>query len=221
MDVRLSPEQVALRDAAARLVRDLGPRTVADLDDVERRTKLDDAVAATGWRALLEDASAVEAAIVTEEFARGLADVPLVDTDDLATGLALSSAELVGIMRGAIELSVAYARDRKQYGAPIGSFQAIQHMLADAFVALEGSRSVALHAAWAVDALEPHDAIAAGSVALAYCARAARDVCETAIQVHGGIGNTWECLAHVYLRRVLAATETWPVKLEELTIGLS
>jgi hypothetical protein len=46
-------------------------------------------------------------------------------------------------------------------------------------------------------------------------------ICETSIQVHGGIGNTWECLAHVYLRRVLAATEAWPVKLEELTIGLS
>ena len=64
-----------------------------------------------------------------------------------------------------------------------------------------------LHAAWAVDALAPDEALAAGSVAKAYCSRAARTVCETAIQVHGGIGNTWECLAHVYLRRALQSSD--------------
>jgi alkylation response protein AidB-like acyl-CoA dehydrogenase len=89
----------------------------------------------------------------------------------------------------------------------VGSFQAVQHMLADAFVAMEGSQSVSLHAAWAVDALAPTGALAAGAVAKAYCARAARAVCETVIQVHGGIGNTWECLAHVYLRRALLSIE--------------
>jgi alkylation response protein AidB-like acyl-CoA dehydrogenase len=110
-------------------------------------------------------------------------------------------------MRGAIELTCTYATQRQQYGAAIGSFQAVQHLLADAFVAMEGSRSVALHAAWAVDALPARDALVAAVVAKAYCARAARDVCETAIQVHGGIGHTWECLAHVYLRRALLATD--------------
>ena len=110
-------------------------------------------------------------------------------------------------MRGAVDLAVDYAADRHQYGAAIGSFQAVQHLLADAFVAMEGSRSVALHAAWAVDALPAADALAAAAVAKAYCARAARDVCETAIQVHGGIGNTWECLAHVYLRRALLSSD--------------
>jgi alkylation response protein AidB-like acyl-CoA dehydrogenase len=74
-------------------------------------------------------------------------------------------------------------------------------------VATEGSRSAALHAAWAVDALSPEDALAASAVAKAYCARAARTVCEIAIQVHGGIGNTWECLAHVYLRRALLSSD--------------
>ena len=69
------------------------------------------------------------------------------------------------------------------------------------------SRSVSLHAAWAVDALPADDALAAAAVAKAYCARAARTVCETAIQVHGGIGNTWECLAHVYLRRALLSSD--------------
>ena len=83
----------------------------------------------------------------------------------------------------------------------------MQHLLADALVATEGSRSVTLHAAWAVDALPPGEALVAASVAKAYCARAARTVCETAIQVHGGIGNTWECLAHVHLRRALLATD--------------
>jgi alkylation response protein AidB-like acyl-CoA dehydrogenase len=80
-------------------------------------------------------------------------------------------------------------------------------MLADAHVAMEGSRSIALHAAWAVDALPADDTLAAASAAKAFCARAARSVCETSIQVHGGIGNTWECLAHVFLRRALFSTE--------------
>jgi alkylation response protein AidB-like acyl-CoA dehydrogenase len=124
-----------------------------------------------------------------------------------ALGLALSCADLVGVMRGAVNLANAYAKDRRQYGVQIGSFQAVQHLLADALVATEGSRSVSLHAAWAVDALPPADAVAAGAVAKAYCARAARMVCESSIQVHGGIGNTWECLAHVYLRRALLSID--------------
>jgi alkylation response protein AidB-like acyl-CoA dehydrogenase len=104
-------------------------------------------------------------------------------------------------------LATGYARQRAQYGVTIGSFQAVQHLLADAHVAMEGSRSIALHAAWAVDALPAADALVAASAAKAYCARAARSVCETAIQVHGGIGNTWECLAHLYLRRALLSTD--------------
>ena len=137
-------------------------------------------------------------------------DRPLT-ADDLtrwtALALALTCADLVGAMRGAVELASSYAAERRQYGAAIGSFQAVQHMLADAFVAMEGSRSVTLHAAWAVDALPVAEALAAAAVAKAYCARAAVSVCETAIQVHGGIGNTWECLAHVYLRRSLLSCD--------------
>ena len=124
-----------------------------------------------------------------------------------AFGLAVTSAELVGTMRGAVDLAVTYAIDRRQYGTAIGSFQAVQHLLADAFTLMEGSRSIALHAAWAVDALPPADALAAGAAAKAYCSRAARTVCETAIQVHGGIGNTWEALPHVFLRRALLSID--------------
>jgi alkylation response protein AidB-like acyl-CoA dehydrogenase len=83
----------------------------------------------------------------------------------------------------------------------------VQHLLAEARCLLEGSLSAALHASWAVDHLEPDDARAAGRVAKAYCARAARSVCETAVQVHGGMGNTWECIVHAYLRRALLSTQ--------------
>jgi alkylation response protein AidB-like acyl-CoA dehydrogenase len=106
-----------------------------------------------------------------------------------------------------LDTTVAYATDRRQFGVPVGSFQAVQHLLADARCLMEGSFSVSLHASWAVDHLEPAGALAAGRVAKAYCTRAARTVCETAVQVHGGIGNTWECLVHVYLRRALLSSQ--------------
>lgn len=271
MDVRLTSEQQQLRDAAAKLADDLGPGSVADLDDAARRERLERTVASTGWRNLRSDeASGVEVAIVAEEFARGLVDVPFagpVLADDLhrllgraprrvgtdgatidltgslagvvespvelgelsdegaerwyALALTVTTAELVGAARGTHALATDYAKVREQYGAPIGSYQAIAHLLAEGLALIEGSVSVLRHAAWAVDELPGPDAVEAARVAKIYCARAALAVCETSIQVHGGIGNTWECLAHVYLRRALAATETWPVKLKELTIGLS
>jgi alkylation response protein AidB-like acyl-CoA dehydrogenase len=124
-----------------------------------------------------------------------------------AFALALTCADLVGTMRGAVELARSYAAVRHQYGVVIGTFQSVQHMLADAFVSIEGSSSIARHAAWAADALPAGEALPAAAAAKAYCARAAREVCETAIQVHGGIGMTWECLAHVHLRRALLSTQ--------------
>jgi len=131
--------------------------------------------------------------------------------DDLdawtALGLALTSADLVGLMRGVIDASVAYAGERKQYGVAIGSFQAVQHLLAEAHTRMEGAASAAAYPAWAADALAPDEARAAGRVAKAYAARAARTVCETAVQVHGGIGNTWDCMVHVHLRRALLSSQ--------------
>jgi hypothetical protein len=124
-----------------------------------------------------------------------------------AVGLALTCADLVGTMRGAMHLATGYAKIRHQYGVAIGSFQSVQHLLADAFVATEGATSVARYAGWAADHLPAGEALAAAAAAKAYCARAARSVAETAIQVHGGIGNTWECLAHVYLRRALLSSQ--------------
>lgn len=271
MDVRLTPEQRQLRDAAAEVVGDLGPGSVADLDDDARVGRLEKAVDATGFRTLRSDgASAVEVAIVAEEFGRGLLDVPYLGpvlVDDLqrrlgrtvpvadpgprsvdltgsltgvtesppelaelsdedsgrwyALVLAATTADIVGAARGTHALATEYAKVRQQYGSAIGSYQAVAHLLAESLALIEGSISVARHAAWAVDELPVHEAIEAGRIAKIYCARAGKAVCENSIQVHGGIGNTWDCLAHVYLRRVLTATEMWPAKLEELTIGLS
>jgi hypothetical protein len=300
MDVRLTAEQQQLRDAAAKLADDLGPGSVQDLADSERIARLDKQIQVTGWRSLRSDeASAVEVAIVAEEFGRGLVDSPFLGpvlADDLARrigddgsgstiavggqaidargyrraltrdgttvsaaevgaardvvdltratadlggmatavgeldseaaqrwlALALSttSADLVGTARGAHNLACEYAKIREQYGKSIGSYQAVAHLLAESLALIEGSVSILRHAAWAVDELDPAEAIRAGRYAKVYCARAARTVCETAIQVHGGIGNTWECLAHVFLRRALTSTQLWPVKLEEISVGL-
>ncbi|CQD24020.1 acyl-CoA dehydrogenase [Mycolicibacterium conceptionense] len=276
MDVRLTSEQQQLREAAAKLADDLGPDAVGELSDEGRIARLESTVAATEWRTLrIDGASGVEVAIIAEEFARGLVDVPFLGpvlADDLARrldrkielgadeaatagvdltrstvgvvespaelaelssedalrwqalALAATSADLVGAARGAHALAVDYAKVREQYGSTIGSYQAIAHLLAEGLALIEGSISVLRHAAWAVDELPAAEAVRAARIAKVYCARAARTVCETAIQVHGGIGNTWECLAHVYLRRILVATELWPVKLEDLEVtdlGLS
>jgi hypothetical protein len=320
MDVRLSPEQEALRRSAAQIVGRLGPKAVGQLDDLARKARLDAAVDASGWRELRGPteqgaplASGVEPAIIAAELGRGLADVPFLGptlaaelrrlagaapaessetvgldatlgslmgageigspapiaidahgsdhalfltpdsdgyrlariqlgpsrssmdltrpsvvvpslagavvvegssrltTQDIdrwtALGLALTSADLAGVMDGAVQLACEYAKERRQYGAAIGSFQAVQHMLADSFVVTEGARSITRYASWAVDALSASEALGAAAAAKAYSARAARRVCETVIQVHGGVGNTWECLAHVYLRRALLSSD--------------
>jgi len=310
MDARLSAEQRDLRAAAAKLAHSLGPQSVHDLradgggdggngggGDADRPARLEKAVAATAWRTLRSDgASGVEVAIVAEEFARGLVDVPYlgpvladglqassepttiavdgvaVDTRGISRALLLdgnslraarvgdvrvgvdltrvsaeivgplqpvavisaehvnrwhalalvaTTADLLGAARGAHALACGYAKVRAQYGHKIGTYQAVSHPLAEGLALIEGSVSVLRHAAWAVDEAAPDDAIRAARLAKVYCARTARTVCETSIQVHGGIGNTWDCLAHVYLRRVLAATELFPVRLEEVGCGLS
>lgn len=138
-----------------------------------------------------------------------------------ALALVTTTADLVGVARGAHAVACDYAKIREQYGKQIGSYQAIAHLLAESLALIEGSVSVLRHAAWAVDELAPAEAIRAAQIAKVYCARATRTVCETAIQVHGGIGNTWECVAHVYLRRALTSTELWPVALKEIDLGLS
>lgn len=319
MDVRLTTEQRELRDAAARLADGLGPQSVLALVDDDRVARAEKAVAEAGWRTLRSDgASGVEVALVVEELARGLVDVPLAGpllADDLyarlkaagvgagargeaaealtaaaagaatlavggvaadakgmrallelagtevraglvgttaegvdltrlvaepagplvpvgelgaddaarwrALALVVTTADMLGAARGALRLAVEYAKVRSQYGHPIGSYQAVAHPLAEGLALVEGSVSVLRHAAWAVDELDPAAAVHAALVAKVYTERAARTICETCIQVHGGIGNTWECLAHVFLRRVLTSAELFPARLEEIDCGLS
>ena len=138
-----------------------------------------------------------------------------------ALALVVTAADVLGAARGAFDLATDYAKVREQYGKAIGSYQAIAHMLAESLVLIEGSISILRYAAWAVDEEEPAVALEAARVAKVYIAKSAHTVCETSIQVHGGIGNTWECLAHVYLRRVLVSTGLWPVSLKEISVGLS
>jgi alkylation response protein AidB-like acyl-CoA dehydrogenase len=121
----------------------------------------------------------------------------------LVRALALMSADLVGVMSAALDAAVEHASARIQFGTPIGSFQALQHLAADQLVSLEGAKSLAEYAAWVADEPDILDALDAARSAKAYCSRAARTLCEAVVQIHGGMGFTWECMAHLYLKRAL------------------
>jgi alkylation response protein AidB-like acyl-CoA dehydrogenase len=217
-----------VEDAAASAVFDRSLLDFAIAPTVTEGVAVDCAGSMRGLALVAEDAGAahlVEVALPDPapetDLTRAVAPVALggvvPDGDGAAVGgeavarsralaLTITVADLLGAMEGVLDTTADYAKERQQYGVPIGSFQAVQHLLAEARVLVEGSLSVSQYAAWAVDALPADDALEAGSVAKAYSARAARTVCETAIQVHGGIGNTWECFVHVYLRRALLSS---------------
>ncbi len=112
----------------------------------------------------------------------------------------LASAEMLGSADRVLSMAVSYAKDRVQFGKPIGSFQAVKHMLADALVDVEGMRSTAYYAAWCAAADDPDRSMSA-SMAKTWCSDASRRVMATALQVHGGIGFTWEHDMHLYLKR--------------------
>lgn len=120
-----------------------------------------------------------------------------------AQALVLLSADLVGAMTGALDAAVAHAVEREQFGRPIGSFQAVQQLCADQLVTIASARSITRSAAEAYDVGSVDEALHQARVAKAYCAEHAVTVCEAAIQVWGGIGMTWECPAHLFLRRAL------------------
>ena len=110
------------------------------------------------------------------------------------------SAELCGTAQRAMEMSVEYAKTRQQFGRPIGSYQAVSHKCADMLVQVESAKSLTYYAAWAVDNDVPEAPLAA-AMAKAYASDAARLVTGAAIQVHGGIGFTWEHDMHLYFKR--------------------
>jgi alkylation response protein AidB-like acyl-CoA dehydrogenase len=121
---------------------------------------------------------------------------------DVAT-VALT-AQLVGGMQRSLDITVEYAKTRKQFGKPIGIFQAVQHQCADMYLETESARSAVYYAAWALQENAP-DAAAAVSIAKIYASDAARTVGNRAIQVHGGMGFTWENDLHLYYRRAKAS----------------
>ena len=123
------------------------------------------------------------------------------------------AAEAVGVAEAVLELTTAYVKDRVQFGRPVGSFQAVKHRLADMMVELEAARSASWYAACVAD--ERSDELPeAASIAKAACSDAAFNCAANAIQLHGGIGFTWEHDAHLYFKRAraistLLGTPSW------------
>jgi alkylation response protein AidB-like acyl-CoA dehydrogenase len=110
--------------------------------------------------------------------------------------------EAVGIAAKALELAVEHAQTREQFGRKIGVYQAVSHQLADTYVETELARSLAYWAAWCV-AEDDEQAPVAVAAAKSYCGDAAVAACERSIQVHGGMGFTWEHVLHRYYKRAL------------------
>ena len=125
----------------------------------------------------------------------------------LEWGSAALCAEMVGGAQKVLETSTDYAKTRHQFGKPIGIYQAVSHKLADMLVLSESGRSATYYAAWTVEADAP-DRSLAGSMAKAYVSDAYRKIAGDGIQVHGGIGFTWEHDMHLYFKRAKASEVT-------------
>src|SRR5829696_6553700 len=193
-----------LRNGEARLVPDADSAEVIVL------------IAADGSSSVVEASAAevepFETMDRTRRFARVRADGgeplggdQLAAADRIATAL---SAETVGVAQKAMEMAVEYARDRKQFGRPIGSYQAVSHRCAQMLLEVEGSRSAAYYAAWCADS-EPYSLELAASMAKAYASDAGWRVCSSSLQVHGGIGFTWEHDLHFFLKRARVDGLLW------------
>ena len=162
-------------------------------------------------------ADAVVQPVVSLDMTRQLADVSV----DLAAGepvlpdaesavrealtvaAALLPSEQLGLARWCLETTVTYLKDRRQFGRVVGGFQAIKHRLADLAIGVDSATAAARYAAAALAADDP-DLPVATAVAQAYCSDLAVTAAEEAIQLHGGIGMTWEHPAHLYLKRAKA-----------------
>ena len=118
----------------------------------------------------------------------------------LDRGATYTSADLLGSASRALDMAVEYAKDRVQFGRPIGSFQAVKHRCADMLVDVEGMRSTVYWAAWCIGA-QDGDASVAATTAKIWCGDASKRVMASALQVHGGIGFTWEHDLHFFLKR--------------------
>jgi alkylation response protein AidB-like acyl-CoA dehydrogenase len=117
----------------------------------------------------------------------------------------LMAAELVGVAQHALDLAVSHAGQRQQFGRPIGAYQAVSHRCADMLIAIESARSAVLSAGWTADHA-PDDLAFAASVAKAAAAEAASQATAAALQIHGGMGFTWEHPIHLFLRRAIVSS---------------
>jgi alkylation response protein AidB-like acyl-CoA dehydrogenase len=146
----------------------------------------------------------LEAIDPTRRYAR-IGPQPPGEGEPLAAGAAdliraAIAAEVVGLCQRALDMTLAYVKDRRQFGVPVGSFQAVQHRCAQMLLDAESARSTALYAAWAAGA-EPERLPEAAALAAAAAAEAGRAVTGSAIQAHGGIGFTWEADVHWLYKR--------------------
>ena len=121
----------------------------------------------------------------------------------LSAGAAALAAEQVGLAQRCLDMTLAYVKERRQFARPVGSFQALKHRLADVWVAVSQARAASRYAAACLASGDP-DAKVAVAVAKAYCSEAAVLAAQECVQLHGGIGFTWEHPAHLYLKRAKA-----------------
>jgi alkylation response protein AidB-like acyl-CoA dehydrogenase len=210
-------EQARVAAGETSWVLALGP-LVPDLDTAER-------IAFVGGDGVYELVGAEREVLHTNDETRPLGIVAggepgqrLGSTDVLPEirnrSLAALALEACGAGRRALELAIGYASDREQFGRPIGSYQAVAHPLATSYMELELARSLAIWAAWCVDTGDERAGIAAAA-AKSQAAEAAVSACERAIQVHGGIGFTWEHILHRLYKRALWI-RSWEASGEQL-----
>lgn len=164
-------------------------------------------------RAADADVTPVVSLDMTRQLADVAVDVPLDEAvladaepavrEALAAGAALLASEQAGLARWCLETTVAYLKERRQFGRVVGGFQALKHRLADLAIAVDSAGAAARHAAVAL-AEGDQDLPVATAVAQAFCSEAAVLAAEEAVQLHGGIGMTWEHPAHLYLKRAKA-----------------
>ncbi|HYZ82059.1 MAG TPA: acyl-CoA dehydrogenase family protein [Solirubrobacteraceae bacterium] len=146
------------------------------------------------------DAEPVETIDPTRRFASVRGDGEPLSADVADRVRAAIAAEVVGVCQRALEMTVDYVKERKQFGVAVGSFQAVSHRCAQMLLHTESARSTAYYAAWAADA-EPQRLSEAAALAAAAAATGAREVAASAIQAHGGIGFTWEADVHWLYKR--------------------
>ena len=168
------------------------------------RREARDVLANGGWgKADVAELGFLDRAVLYEEAGRANRGEEFFEKDAPENErLAALSLEAVGIGAKALELAIEYAKTREQFGKPIGTYQAVSHQLANTYVEMELARSLAYWAAWCVAEGDEQVDVACAA-AKAYCGDAAVDACERSIQVHGGIGFTWEHVLHVYYKRAL------------------